>query len=519
MANNPQTVHVIQLRVDYSPAAGTGVAGGQVDTVDVYQSINAIPYIEVGLQPGTETTKVVQVTEALQIQEMEALQRFAFSDRNSVASVDIKLTAGYKESGQIIEGGQTFFGMPVAPSKNVGMGTVNQRLKLYGGEIMFNAFRPFIYGQLPVEANGNPFEGARDQDTNSSNIVQRMVDLVRTRMDNMKRNNNFAHYNSPATYEMARQIHDVNLQQIDRLEMLAAASTEAIYESFSELENLLDNERRAIKYAINKAILDNVLTSTGNFFETLTSFLSAFQLYYVPDPSGLGFGTVRPFRSMLQNTNLVRKVIDTEYLSFSAEDYDYGPIQQILVQGVHQTADSNTEHDDRAAASIVPQLQANTIFVYPESVSVINGNFRPVAPPSWLPADLDVLTRYDTALAKPEDSGGWDITNYTQERDRIHTSINRVLTGPYLNIIREYAHNIYLQSALAAYTAVMRVPLDFSYQVGVRYEISAPDGTLMFAGFLTQLNHKISGIRNNLSAWTTLVFSHVEYGGFELDLN
>jgi hypothetical protein len=520
MASNPQTVDVIQVRAEYEPAGGTGMAGGQVDTINVFNSINSIPYMEIGVQPGNSKTQVLAMSDAMQVETMAALQRFAFSSRDEMASVSVQLTAGYKESGQDITSEAVFWGMPVAPSKSAGFGIVNQSIKLYGGEIYYNSFRPYIYGPLPCESNNNRAEGAKKEDSDSSNIMQRAYDLLMKRVDMFKQVTISGAFNSQATYAMAKQVHNINLKQLPRIKALAESSTEALYESFDGLKTLDDGEYNQIKAAINDAILNMLLTSSGNFFDTLTGFLNAFQLYYVPDKTGLGYGAVRPFRTMVLNDNLVRKKIDTQYLSFSAEDYDYGPIQQVLVQGVFQTDRANAvkEEEARAASSIVPELRANTIFVWPESASVINGNFRPVGPPMWLPTSLRMFSRYEHKEAV-EESGGWTISDYTKEQTKINTSIDRVLMEQYLAIIKEYAHNVFSQSALAAYTAVVRVPLDFSWEVGTRYEVVSQSGSVLFAGFLTQMNHNISGIRNSLSAWTTLVFSHVEYGDFELDLN
>lgn len=515
-SNTQASVDVVKVSCEYNPATGTGAGGGQVDSVDVYQSINSIPYIEISLQPGNEEMQVMEVPDALEVSQMEALQRFAFSTRDTLSSLDIKLLAEYKGSGPVLDGGTKLYGTPVAPSKSAGFGFVDQKVKLYGVEVYLNAFRPYIYSPLPSKANINSSEGAIPEAPDGSNIMMRMYDLVKARMDLFENTTIKSPYNSAATRQMAIEVHDVNRKLLDYIQKICAASSEAVYKSFEGLNNLSPNESRAIKESINNAILANVLSSSSNFFDTLTAFLNSFQLFYVPDKTGKGVGKVLPLRYMLQNTNLQKRVIDTEYLSFSAEDYDYGPIQQVLVQGVFQTDMANAESDSKSLSSLVPQLQANTILVWPETVPVVNGNFRPVGPPAWLPNNLDIFDKHEDK-SDITASGGWQISDYVAERKKVNEAIDKMLRKEYLDIIKEYAHNIYIQASLASYTAVIRAPLDFSWEVGVRYEISSPSGVVLFRGFLTQLNHKVSGMKNSLSAWTTLVFSHVEYGSFTLD--
>lgn len=508
MANNK--VDTYKVSATYSPAAGTEAGGQQVDSISITASINAIPYAEIGLQPGTEKTTVYQMSDAIQVAEMEALQRFAFSQR-SAASVSIQLDN--TKTGKPVT--SSFYGMPIAPSKSAGFGFVDQKIKLYGTAIFMNAFRPYIYAPLPEDSNAAVPESLGSADSSAPNVMQRAVDLLKARMD-MFQDTTVSSGHDEATLAMAKEIHSVNLRVFPSIEVLARDSTEAIYSSFSELQSLPIDQQEMIKASINNQILNNLLTSSGNFFETVTSFLGQFQLYYVPDSTGAGFGKVRPFRTMVQDDFLVTREVDMEYLSMSAEDYDYGPIQQVLVQGIFQSDLANTEQDHQAASSVVPELESNTIIVYPETVSVINGNFRPVGPPIWLPTTLHMFdnTRDKTNVTV---TGGWKIAEYQEERKRVDEGIDRVLKTAYYNILKEYTKNIYLQSALASYTCVARVPLDYTWKIGVRYEITSVTGEVLFRGFLTQLNHQLSGIRNNLSAWTTLVFSHVEYGGFKLE--
>lgn len=515
MASNPQSVDVIKVQVDYLPATGTFTAGTEVDSITLHQSINSIPYAEIGLQPAAGDVRVYPVDEALQISEMEALQRFAFSDRGSVAEIQIRLSSSEESIG--------FSGMPIAPTKSVGFGAIEQRIKLYGGEIMLNSFRPYIYASVPGGANDVNRETRGTGAPSGTNVVERAVKLVTERMDNLTDPQRgpmltslVAEGSDAATVEMARQIHNVNMQQFPRLQQIANLSTEAVYESWAELE-ALPNEGEVIQQSVNLMMLDMLLTSSGNFFEAFTSFLSSFQMYYVPEANGNGYGRVRPYRTMLEESGETEtKIIDAAYLSFSAEDYDYGPISQVLVQGVFAYgANRVAPQKITEAQALVPELRTNTIFAFPEEVTVVNGNFRPVGPPAWLPATVDLFKEWKEPTSRVL-QGGWEIKDYTGYRDLLNESLDRVMKGPYASIIKEYAKNIYLQSALAAYTAVARVPLDFSWKVGQRYEVRSQENKLLFTGFLTQLNHNISGIRNNLSAWTTLVFSHVEYGYFEL---
>lgn len=500
-------------RIEVRASSSLNVSSGKtpdVDSVFVQMAVNSMPIIQIGLQPaGTSSSQVKKVVASLETEKMGDLQQEIFDRQLGASLNDVTVTL----KGDSETKTKTFSGHVMAPAKNLGFGLIDQQIKLVGNEISLNALRPYIYAGLPEGANQKLAEKGETETASSSNIMTRLMEVLGARADNFKNTTNSSSFNNPVNFTMARQIHNVNLQVIPLLQKIASNSPTATYEAFKLLESLEEFEQRAIRRAINDTIGNTILQCSGSFFDTFLSFLSGFQMFYVPDPTGNGAGSVKPFRDMVGD-NTETKFVDPQYLSLTAEDMDYGPVQQVLVQGVPQTSGANMEKA-KDEKFVVPTLVSNTIFVWPPSAGVINGNFRPVSIPFWLPDSIDLTENYRDA--KVENSGGWDISRYMTEKDALRDSIVEVLKKPYLELIKEYANNIYCQTALASYLIVMKCPLDFDWKVGTRYELKDKStGTTLFRGFASQLTHNISGLRNSLAADTTVIFSHVEYGSFYL---
>lgn len=485
--------------------------GQDISSLRISLGINTIPIMELGLQPLSSAKDPVRpVITAEEATRMGAVQTECFNrSDDSLKQIDVTLEVDGTNPQSY-----SWFGAPIAPTKSLGFGFVDHKIQLYGRELFLNALRPYIYAPLPVGSNAKLQDADSSEEVSDGRIMARLVRLLKARMDAFEKTTNLSPFNNPELFVMTRQIHAVNQDRLPALEDIAANSPSALYRSFQHVAQLGEVEQRFINRSINATLENTLLQASGGFFDAFVSLLTAFQMYYVPAIGGSTSGSVKPFRSMVRD-DVETKSVDPQYLSFISANTDYGPIQQVLVQGVMQSNISNAENSSSSSQTVTPDLTANTLLSWPESIQVLNGNFRPVGPPLWMPDNISVFEKY--VDSKVESSGGWDIVKYNAEVTAMRDAKQRVLKGPYLDILKEYADNIYCQTALAPYSAVIKAPLDFSWEVGKRYEIKDIEtGEVLFRGFLGQLTHNISGIRNSLSADTTLIFSHAEYGFFRL---
>lgn len=507
MANE---VKVQRISASYVPASGTGLSGASVDSVELNFEINNIPYAEVSLHSSDGAVTVKEFTAAMQLEEMAQLQEYLFGEREGISRVTV--TSEGDDAGS-----WSFGGIPVGPTKNAGRGSVSNRIKLMGVDLRLNALRPYIYGPSITDIANAEGELENATAPDGDNIMDRLLQILKKRMEFFGdgNNTNLSSFNSASTAEMARTIHNANQTNLTFLEQVVSNSDEAVYESFQDLDARPEHEKRQLKGSINGMLAELGLTSDSNFFNTLLDVAAAFQLYYVPSMEGTELGRFRPLRTMTDNSDNEEKVININNIVSTAGDYNYGPCQQVLVQGVFQMDVANVDNESKSESFVVPELQASTIFVYPQTANVTNGNFRIVGPPTWLPTTIEMFEDRNNVAEIPA-AGGWDIEDYISSVDRIHGLMENVMKDVYLKIVEEYASNIYAQVALASFICTVQIPLDMSWELGKRYTVQDSDGTVLFKGFLQRMSHNVSGLREGLNATTYLTFTHVEYSTFTL---
>lgn len=508
-------VSVRDITVDYVPSGSTTSLGTSVDSVIMNYGVDELPYMDVSVHRSDGDVVVEDVLPANQIVAMASAQEAAFGDRNEGSFITINVTS--KEGTQQ----EVFAGYPVAPTQTIGQGMVKRGIRILGVGSRLNAIRPYIYGPswLDVANDQNVF--LNPDAPVDANILERYLTLLEQRMEFFENdaNINVSSLNSAATAEMARQIHTTNKDDSNfgALREIVKNSDEAVYESWSRLGDLPPEQQKPFQYSINRMLVEQGMTTHAHFFNTLVTTMRLFQLYYVPSSgSESAVGSFRPYRFKTDNSTAQTKVISPRNLATMSSDMEYGPIHQILVQGVLQSNIANYRADSKKESRPAPELLANTIYAYPENATAQQANFRTVGPPQWMPLSPTLLTAKEDIPPYTEGTKGWKITDYVRKADELSNRIDRVFRGPYIDIIKEYANNLYSQMALAPYNINARVPLDLDWEVGNRYRVVDEDQNLLFTGFLSKMRHSVSGLRDTLSADTFLTFTHVEYGTFEL---
>jgi hypothetical protein len=142
---------------------------------------------------------------------------------------------------------------------------------------------------------------------------------------------------------------------------------------------------------------------------------------------------------------------------------------------------------------------------YPSIAKQINGNILTVPVPFHINLYLSLCTLPLLNNNRPK------ITSAAKAFKDIKKLTQVTLKGFDEALVQSYAKSVYYDAALSGSTAQFRLPLDLSWEVGSRYDMSAGDGSL-FRGYLSGLEHSISRGEMN----TTLDFTHVEFGDYRL---
>ncbi len=293
--------------------------------------------------------------------------------------------------------------------------------------------------------------------------------------------------------------HNNNEVGLTALRAVLSASTDK-NQKLTEL-GTDDNFKKNITFAI----FNIYASSYGSFLQAIQQFGLQFQTIYVPD-IGEGFGKYIRTSDVIQQ-ELTKKVhIMRMYLSAGAKSIV--PVTQIMVQGM--PADYwRAGYDNHTKFMASPAIST-----FPPNVTT--GRVYVVSAPSWLPTDT---TPERTTEAEGKQAP--DPAAYADNRTLVDKEHRKELDTTVRETIDEWAKNIYIDMALADSSAQITVPLDFTWEIGKVYKITAEGAKGqknkdLFTGFLAGITHNLSSLQDTPQAYTSLMFTHVQGEGFTL---
>jgi hypothetical protein len=175
------------------------------------------------------------------------------------------------------------------------------------------------------------------------------------------------------------------------------------------------------------------------------------------------------------------------------------PVQQVVIVGSPYNVVLGAAQQVYGSNPMIPML------AYPEEVATGNGNIKTIPLPLYL--SLAIIGEQ-----RPGEPAGVPTVESAKKafrslRQVASTTLSKTIKG----LIQSYAKSVYASMALAGSRVTLVVPLDFTWQVGVRFSVLI-GGEPVFSGLLESLQHRLS----RGSAETVLTFIYVEYGTFRL---
>jgi len=254
------------------------------------------------------------------------------------------------------------------------------------------------------------------------------------------------------------------------------------------------------------------LSKAEDFTAIIDTFLSGLNLMYIPPLNG------RTDYGSLVNKDAVMATPISKVLIIDGTASRFRPSASLPVTSVVVEAPGAIQV--LATGDVAQGPPALILVSWPEAGASLFGKVQRIAPPPWLAESTDAATpipsRQDT------ETGPLDAT---ATRPAFEAQVTAIVNTQkdLTKILSRWAKQAYIDSTIKFDGITVRTPLDVSWEIGTRYELSSyKDGVKLFTGFLAEITHNIEksssrkGYEGSAEATTTLVFTHVEAGAFKL---
>lgn len=287
-------------------------------------------------------------------------------------------------------------------------------------------------------------------------------------------------------------VHENNKAIFDTWNSVLSASTDVELEGFAEY---VENESQRVTVAEKIAAVYQ--SSSPDFFSKIAQFESMFQIRFIPSPDGDTPGKFIPFKKMVSDAE--DATINIRSLAMQAGTRGFMPVGAVVMTGLPRSA------------PYLGKATAGTAMVsHPETIPA-GAAVETITAPSWIVSDLL------PTIEEADISGNLDLNAYLSALGTLDDAADERQKS-ILKLAKDFARNVYCNIALSTSTASVVTLLDVTWEAGKRYKVTQDkeDATVLFSGFLQNVEHNISSSPSRANATTTLSFTHVEAGAFEL---
>jgi len=248
----------------------------------------------------------------------------------------------------------------------------------------------------------------------------------------------------------------------------------------------------------NSALLGLLRGQSESFMSTIMALADDFSLLYIPDRTGAPGKLVQRHECVFGETTDRRLPASAVVMGHEESD-PLLPVQQVIITGI-------TENYVLMQQRSVEDLSGESALTgYPLTAANASGNVKSVPLPNFM--QLAMIAQVPSRRNDPMPTVPSTVRAFTQIDQVTARVINEIAEG----MASSYAKSVYATAAIGGSGVTVRVPLDFSWEPGVRYRIGVESGPL-FRGFLDSVTHTVSlG-----EAMTDLAFTYAEYGSFTL---
>jgi hypothetical protein len=307
-------------------------------------------------------------------------------------------------------------------------------------------------------------------------------------------------YSENKDFIIRKKIHEDNLKILnEEWYPILNASTESAIPAFSSAMADL-----SIRVSMYDYIASVYLSGASDFSTVISQFESLFQMLFVPGNRGVLPGKFIPMTAVLSGEE--DKEVNIISLAMNPGPKEFLVPTSVAVRGAPPVG--------RPPVATAPSARAygSDVVSWPDPIPA-SGQTVLVQLPAWLPSRTfpDSITKTGNNL------------DFEANFKKIKEQQEQMIIGATLiqKICSDVARLVYNDISLVRSTAALTCPLDVSWELGKRYSVKQPNKTsggssVLFSGFLKQIQHRLSSSPAAPEAITVLTFSHVEANGFTL---
>jgi hypothetical protein len=272
------------------------------------------------------------------------------------------------------------------------------------------------------------------------------------------------------------------------------------HNSWSEL---ISNHKNAGRHISEKIVTMLCMKSSG-FWNVVNQLMSAFQMFYRPDPNGGSYGE---FVNNKEKIDQSSGSLELDIVNLNVRD---GSARILQVGGVIMEAGSAPAmRSDETPGVATPACAGH----FPEEIK--HGYIHNEIPPIWLVDASGVCLMGSEKDQKKEtpptnDSPNLDLDSYVSRRDEGVKHIEKTETARG-GVMSELCEYMFKDLQLADSVISARIPLNLTVKVGVRQSIRMGNAGSV-SGFVSGVIHRIDLRQGReLDSFSQVTITHVKY--------
>lgn len=251
-------------------------------------------------------------------------------------------------------------------------------------------------------------------------------------------------------------------------------------------------------YALVEAIAAVYVNGAADFFQRISQFEMMFQIQFIPSSDSTTAGKFISVKDLTSNPK--SKAVNVRGMSITGGPRTFLPITSVVMLGLPAGGVK-----DMAVSA------GSAVSCWPEPVSPY-GTILSITSPSWIPSSILVEKDISTSSAV---STNPDLDAYENMLNVGVGEIEKIDKAIY-KVAQDFCRCYYNNAALGSSRASVTTLLDITWEIGTRYKVTQEGGSVLFEGFLQNIEHRVSSVPGRADATTQLTFSHVEANGFTL---
>lgn len=465
-----------------------------VEGITFIASVNSAPTVEVLLRRAA--ADVVHPLSSEVLAAMRANQAFRFRVKDGVP--DSTVVADDGNGGKL-----TFSGFAVAPVLEQSVVSSSETLNIVGVDAFLNSLGFSIYSSRSEELRKEelPDLFTRTPSRFTGDVVGIMSEVTNFMVSNFDATVQEAE--SDAQKNVITKKHEANANGLKVWSYLLSDSDV----KFPDTWAALFKEYPELGKSVVERVKNMMQQRTNSFWDVINGLGAEFLFFYRPMMDGSTGRFVRVDKKLRDDG---AKNLDAGLTRFASTDGNASmlPLAGVIIYGPTLQGLRREEQ---------PSMVNTPVGQYP--VEITAGYFQETQAPGWLAegkigfqpfAKAEVLAPADPGAVSKEKKN-LDPADYVSRKEELGRSIKAVTNG-LSAILQDLAEIMYKDMKYADSTATLEIPLDFTIEVGVRYNFRVSKDGAQFSGFVRALRHslQLQG-GNTLSSGTVLSLTHITY--------